>query len=32
LDVNLALLHSEVDRVKLLLHRAHTSLNRLQSS
>jgi len=32
LDVNLALLHLEVDRAYLLLHRTHTSLNKLQGS
>jgi hypothetical protein len=29
MDVKLALLHSEVDRVYLPLHRTHTSLKRL---
>jgi hypothetical protein len=32
LDVKLALLHSEVDRANLLLHRTHSPLNRLQGS
>jgi hypothetical protein len=32
LDVKLALLHSEVDRVNLPLHRTHTSLKRLYSN
>jgi hypothetical protein len=32
LDVKLALLHSEVDKANLPLHRTHTPLNRLQGS